>query len=159
MNYLTGLGHRRIGHITGRLQLVSGNQRLQGYKDGLAKAGISVDEALIEIGDFSFERAEEAAYKLLSLQNRPTAIFVANDVPAAGVYQAANGLGLKIPDDISIIGFDNLRNASLMNPPLTTVDQYISEMGRIATEMIVKLINGEKLQSNLHVIQTNLNVL
>jgi LacI family transcriptional regulator len=82
MNYLTGLGHRRIGYITGRMELVSSNQRLQGYKDGLAAAGIPLSEDLIEIGDYSTEMAASCAHKLLSLPDRPTAIFAASLPPS-----------------------------------------------------------------------------
>lgn len=158
MNYLTGLGHHRIAHITGRLNLISSNQRLQGYKDGLVAAGIPLAEELIEIGDYMIDMAVKGARKLLSLNEPPTAIFAANDATAAGVYQAAKEAGLRIPEDLSVVGFDNLRDAAFMIPALTTVDQFMAEMGTIATEMIVKLINGEKLERNLHVIQTLLIV-
>ena len=145
MNYLTGLGHRRIGHIAGEMKLVSASQRLQGYKDGLAAAGIPLDEDLIEIGDYTTETAVICARKLLSLPDRPTAIFAANDMSAMGVYQAARDFGLQIPEDLSVIGFDNLREAAYLTPPLTTIDQSIEKMGAMATEMIVKLVRGESL--------------
>ena len=161
MNYLTGLGHRHIGHITGELKLVSANRRLQGYKDGLAAAGIPLDETLIELGDYTTETAVLRTRKLLSLPNRPTAIFAANDNSAMGVYQAAKELGLHIPGDLSVIGFDNLRETAYLNPPLTTIDQSIEEMGAIATEMIVKLARGESLPNpagdgNLYKVPTRL---
>lgn len=145
MNYLTDLGHRRIGYITGRMELISSNQRLQGYKDGLAAAGIPVDDDLIEIGDYTTDTAAIRARKLLSLPDRPTAIFAANDMSAMGIYQAAGELGLQIPGDLSVIGFDNLREAVHLSPPLTTIDQFIEKMGAMATEMLVKLVNGESL--------------
>jgi LacI family transcriptional regulator len=148
MNYLTSLGHRRIGYITGRTELASSNQRLQGYKDGLAAAGIPLDEDLIEIGDFMPETAAICACKLLSLPDRPTAIFAANDMSAMGVYQAARECGLTIPGDLSVVGFDNLREAAGFNPPLTTVDQFIEKTGTMATEMLVKLVKGESLPIN-----------
>ena len=109
MNYLTGLGHRRIGFITGRLDLVSARVRLQGYKDGLAAAGISIEEALIQVGDYTTETAVECTRALLSLENPPTVIFASNDMSAMGVYQAARGMGVRIPEDLSVIGFDNIR--------------------------------------------------
>ena len=148
MNYLTDLGHRRIGYITGRMELASSNQRLQGYKDGLAAVGIPLNEDLIEIGDYMTETAVICARKLLSLPDRPTAIFAANDMSAIGVYQVARELGLQIPGDLSVIGFDNLREASSFNPPLTTIDQFVEKMGTVATEMLVKLVNGESLPIN-----------
>ena len=148
MNNLTGLGHLRIGHIAGEMKLISANQRLQGYKDGLLAAGIPFDEDLIEIGDYTTETAVICARKLLSLTDRPTAIFAANDVSAMGVYQAAKEFGLQIPGDLSVIGFDNLHEAAYLNPPLTTIDQSIQKMGTIATEMLVKLMKGETLPIN-----------
>jgi len=162
MKYLTGLGHRRIGHIAGSMELISANQRLQGFKDGLAAAGIPLDEDLIEYGDYTTETAVACVHKLLSLPDRPTAIFAANDMSAIGVYQAARELGLQIPGDLSVIGFDNLREAASLNPPLTTIDQAIEQMGTIATEMLVKLVEGESLPINptdeghLHKIPTQL---
>jgi LacI family transcriptional regulator len=162
MNYLTGLGHRRIGYITGRMELVSSNQRLHGYKDGLAAASIPLNEDLIEIGDFSTEMAVICTRKLLSLPERPTAIFAANDMSAMGVYQAARELGLQIPGDLSVIGFDNLHEAAHLNPPLTTIDQSLEKMGIIAMEMLVELVKGKSLpinpaqEGNLHKIPTQL---
>jgi LacI family transcriptional regulator len=156
MQYITDLGHRRIGFITGREELVSSKRRLQGYRDGLAAAGIPVDEALIKNGDYSAQTAVGCAQSLLSLDNPPTAIFAANDRSAMGVYQVAAKLGMHIPDDLSVIGYDNSLDASLANPKLTTVDQYVPEMGFIAVEMIVKLINGQPLENDLHKIQTQL---
>ena len=148
MSYLTDLGHRRIGHIAGEMKLISANQRLQGYKDGLAVAGIPLNEDLIEMGDYTTETAVICARKLLSLPERPTAIFAANDVSAIGVYQAARELGLQIPGDLSVIGFDNLREAAQLNPPLTTIDQSLEKMGIIATEMLVELVKGKSLPIN-----------
>jgi LacI family transcriptional regulator len=148
MNYLTGFGHRRIGHIAGEMKLVSANQRLQGYKDGLAAAGLPLDEDLIEIGDYTTETAVICARRLLSLPDRPTAIFAANDMSAMGVYQVAGELGLQIPGDLSVVGFDNLRESASLKPPLTTIDQSIEQMGTIATQMLVKLVKGESLSEN-----------
>jgi LacI family transcriptional regulator len=156
MNYLTGLGHRRIGHITGRMELVSANQRLQGYKDGLEAAGIPYDETLVKIGDYVEDTAFQCAQMLLSLQGRPTAIFAANDMSAMGVYRAAKAAGLQIPQDLSVIGFDNLRESAFTLPALTTVDQFLEEMGAVATVMLERLINNEKLPHKLQVIQTQL---
>ena len=162
MNYLTDLGHHRIGHIAGEMKLISANQRLQGYKDGLDAAGIPLNEELIEIGDYTTETALICARRLLSLADRPTAIFAANDMSAMGVYQAARELDLQIPRDLSVIGFDNLHEAAYLNPPLTTIDQFLEKMGTIATEMIAKLVKGEHLPINpaeeghLHKIPTQL---
>lgn len=158
MKYLLSLGHRRIGHITGRLDLFSANERLQGYKDSLAAAGIPYDPELVAIGDYTPEIGEKCAYDLLTLPHPPTAIFAANDASALGVYHTAEMLGLRIPQDLSVVGFDNIHESAFMIPPLTTVDQFLVDMGVIATEMIVKLINGEELPSQSHIIQTQLRI-
>jgi LacI family transcriptional regulator len=158
MTYLTGLGHRRIGHITGRLELVSACDRLQGYKDGLAAAGIPLDENLVQVGDYTTETAEECARVLLSLKDPPTAIFAANDMSAMGVYKVARVAGVWIPQDLSVVGFDNLQESTFMNPPLTTVDQFITEMGTMATEMIVKMVKGGEQEKTLIKISTQLVV-
>jgi len=156
MEYLVGLGHSRIGHITGRLELVSAMRRLQGYKDELTAAGIPIDEELIRVGDYTTETAVGCTRMLLGLQNPPTAIFAANDMSAMGVYIAAKETGVRIPEDLSVVGFDNLRDATYLDPPLTTIDQFVTEMGTVATEMVVKFINGDSMEGNLHKFQTQL---
>jgi LacI family transcriptional regulator len=158
MSYLMDLGHRRIGFITGRLELVSAIRRLKGYKDSLVKASIPLEEQLIQIGDYHTETAVECTRALLSLKDPPTAIFASNDMSAIGVYQVAGEFGLHIPDDLSVMGFDNLRETEFLQPALTTISQYIPEMGYLATELVVKLIKGEELEDKLHKIQTQLVV-
>ncbi len=158
MEHLLGLGHKRIGHISGRHDLVSAMRRLQGYKDSLQEVGIPIDESLVQIGDYTAETAVKCTHALLALHDPPTAVFAANDMAAMGVYQAVHEARLKIPDDISVVGFDNLRDVVFLDPPLTTVNQFVPEMGKIATEMIVKLINGESLEQDLYKIQTGLVV-
>jgi len=156
MSYLMGLGHRRIGFITGRLELVSACHRLQGYKDGLAAAGIPLDDELIQISDYTTETAFTCSQKLFALSTPPTAIFASNDMSAVGVYQAAQEAGLSIPGDCSVIGFDNLREATYLKPALTTIDQFVSKMGKMAVELVVKLIQGDIPECNLHKIPTRL---
>jgi LacI family transcriptional regulator len=158
MEYLISLGHRRIGFIGGRPELQSAVRRLQGYEDGLRQANIPIDPALIQAGDFTTERGFMCAQKLLGLSDPPTAIFAANDQSAIGAIQAANQAGLRIPDDLSVVGFDNIPEAGFMSPGLTTVDQFIDRMGYVATEMLIDLIQGEMLESNLHKIPTQLIV-
>jgi LacI family transcriptional regulator, galactose operon repressor len=154
MNYLLALGHRRIGFISGRAELESSNRRLKGYRDALLNAGLSIDEELIASGDYTTETGVKCAQELLSLENPPTAIFASNDQTAMGVYQVAQERGLRIPNDLSVIGFDNIMESRYMG--LTTVDQFISEMGFVATQMLIKLINGEPLDSQTFKMQTQL---
>lgn len=154
MNYLLGLGHRRIGIISGRAELESSNRRLKGYRDALEKAGIAVDEALIAPGDYTTETGAKCAQELLALNGPPTAIFASNDQTAMGVFQVAGELGLRIPEDLSVIGFDNISESRYMG--LTTVDQFISEMGFVATQMLFKLINHEPLADQTYKMKTQL---
>lgn len=154
MKYLFELNHRRIGFIGGRPELESAARRLQAYRDALAGADIAVDENLIRSGDFTTSTGLVCAHQLLSLESPPTAIFASNDQAAQGVFQAARELGLRIPDDLSVIGFDNIPESEYMN--LTTIDQFIGEMGYIATNMLIALINGESLSETTVRVPTKL---
>ncbi len=154
MNYLLKLGHRRIGFISGRTELESSRRRLKGYREALEKAGLSVDESLIASGDYTTKTGIGCSRELLSLDNPPTAIFASNDQTAMGVYQVAQELDLRIPEDLSVIGFDNIMESKYMK--LTTVDQFIYEMGYMATQMLIKLINDEELDSQTYKMQTKL---
>ena len=154
MEYLIGLGHRRIGFITGRQNVGSAERRLKGYKDALTNAGIELDEKLITYGDFTQKTARKCARQLLALDNPPTAIFAANDQSAIGVYEASEELGIRIPADLSVVGFDNISEAKQIG--LTTVDQFLADMGYIAVQMLIKLINGESLELEIHKMPTKL---
>jgi LacI family transcriptional regulator len=156
MNYLLGLGHRRIGFICGRPEIGSAGRRLLGYRDALSNAGIEVDEDLIVPGDFTTPSGRERGIQLLSMENPPTAIFAANDQSAIGVYQAADELGLRIPDDLSVVGFDNISEAKYLG--LTTMDQCLADMGYVAIQMLIKLINHETLDEQIHKMSTKLVV-
>ena len=156
MEYLIDLGHRRIGFITGRQGLVSSNHRQQGYIEALEQAGLPVDVALIQQGDYTRENGFRCAQHLFNLPHPPTAIFAANDQSALGVLDAANAAGLHVPDDLSVVGFDNIPLAMCSVPGLTTVDQSVSEMGYVATTMLIKLIKGETLDEPLCKIPTRL---
>ena len=154
MEYLIGLGHRRIGYISGRSELMSAERRLSGYRDALKKAGFPIDEELIASGDYTTKTGIQCGQKLLSLENPPTAIFASNDQMAMGVYQIAKEMGLRIPYDFSLIGFDNIPESEHLG--LTTVDQFISEMGYAATQMLIKLINDVPLEDYTYKMQTRL---
>lgn len=156
MEYLIGLGHRRIGFIGGRPELQSAVQRLQGYKDGLRKAGISLDPRLIQAGDYTEETGFKCAKRLLSLPKPPTAIFAANDQSAIGVLRAAHEAGLDVPADLSVVGFDNIPEATYVRPALTTVDQSIDRMSYMAAKILIGLIRGEALENNPYEVSTQL---
>jgi LacI family transcriptional regulator len=155
MDYLLSLGHRRIGFICGRPEIGSAERRLKGYRDSLKQAGIEVDEDLIaHEGDFSTKTGHICALQLLGLKDPPTAIFAANDQSAIGVFEAAEEMGLRIPEDLSVVGFDNISEAKYLD--LTTVDQFLSEMGYIATQMLIKMVNNEALDVHVHKVPTHL---
>jgi LacI family transcriptional regulator len=154
MEYLLGLGHRRIGFISGRAELESSTRRLNGYRDALERAGLPVDEALIVPGDYTTETGAKCTQQLLALDNPPTAIFASNDQAAMGVFQVAEAMGLRIPEDLSVIGFDNIPESRYMG--LTTVDQFISEMGFVATQMLIRLINDQPLDESTYKMKTQL---
>jgi LacI family transcriptional regulator len=138
--YLIELGHRRIGVITGVMDLGCAVDRLDGYRAALAEFGIPEDPALISYGDFFRPAGFAGARALLSLPDPPTAIFASNDEMAFGVMDAARDHGLRIPDDLSIVGFDDIPQADMVYPGLTTVRQPLEQMGRVATQMLLRLI-------------------
>ncbi len=156
MQYLIDLGHQRIGFIGGRTDLHSGIQRRQGYKEALRQAGLAVDPDLIQDGDFTTPTAVVCTRRLLNLPDPPSAIFAANDQSAFGVYSAAREVGFHIPDDLSVVGFDNIPDAAYSQPALTTVDQFVSEMGFAAIQLLMNLIQGNLRESNLTTIPTQL---
>ncbi len=149
MEYLIQLGHRRIGFIGGRTDLQSALRRFQGYKDGLCRANLPLEQVLIQPGDYTRESGYTGAQKLLSLSDRPTAIFAANDQSAIGVIHAAQEMGLRVPEDLSVAGFDNIPEAGYIGGGLTTVDQFIDKMGYIAVEMLLKLIEDKPVEKLL----------
>ena len=149
MRYLINLGHRRIAFISGRYDLQSAISRLRGYQDGLTQAGIPIDPNMIMQGDFTADSGFKCAAQLLNLPEPPTAIFAANDEMALGVYQAARDAGFSIPEDLSVVGFDNIPEAAQCEPGLTTIHQPMQEMGKIAVQMLLKLIEGEPLEEGI----------
>jgi LacI family transcriptional regulator len=154
--YLIDLGHRRIGFIGGRPELQSAAQRLQGYKDALLRAGLPVVPDLIQTGDYSTEMGFLCAQRLLNLSDPPTAVFAANDQSALGAIKAAQEAGLCVPADLSVVGFDNIPQPAHVGPRLTTVDQFIERMGYVATMMLIRLIHGEPLESEVYEMPTQL---
>ncbi|WP_188150807.1 LacI family DNA-binding transcriptional regulator [Teredinibacter waterburyi] len=152
VDYLISLGHRRIGLITG----LKGNphtiDRLKGYKQALSEAGIPFDETLIAEGEFLIWSGVNAANTLCKLPNRPTAIACMNDEMAIGAIQAIKSHDLKVPGDISVTGFDDISYSRYCDPPLTTISQPADDMGSIAVDILLRLIEGETLDEEEHVL-------
>lgn len=150
-DHLIALGHTRIGFISGPGGYASTVERKAGFFEGLKAAGIELPGAYRLEGAYTFESGYQAACQLLALPERPTAIFASNDEMATGVYRAALERGLKIPGDLSLIGFDDSPIASWISPPLTTVRMAISDMGRAAADCLLSDENERlvELESSL----------
>jgi LacI family transcriptional regulator len=144
IRHLLELGHRRIGVITGALDIAASHERLAGYRASLTEFGLAPDDSLIVEGDFTQARAIEAARTLLMLPKRPTAIFASNDVSAFGVLQVAREKGVNVPEQLSVVGFDDIPHAAESRPPLTTVRQPLEEMGRLAARMLLAAMHASE---------------
>jgi LacI family transcriptional regulator len=138
--HLLRLGHRRIAAITGPAGWCATEERLIGYRGALTRAGIPLDPALEIESNFEIGGGYEAAERLLDSPSPPTAIFAFNDNLAVGVLQAARLRGLGVPADLSLVGFDDSEHAPLVTPPLTSVRQPLTEMGRMAVTLLVRLL-------------------
>ena len=156
IDYLVKLGHKRIGFIGGRADLQSAGRRRQGYLDGLARAGIEPVPHLMLDGDFTVDAGYRCARILLKLPDRPSAIMAANDDTAVGALQAAADAGIAVPEELSIIGFDNVPAAAVAKPALTTVDQSIELMGYTATKLLMDMLQGREITEQLVKIPTKL---
>lgn len=140
--HLIKIGHRRIGLITGRLNISTSRDRKVGYEQALEAGDIAVDATCMRIGDYKQASGATLAEELLALPNRPTALFVANNLMAVGAIEAIHRRKLKIPDDIAIIGFDDLPWADALDPPLSVVRQPAYEVGRAAAELLLKRLGN-----------------
>jgi LacI family transcriptional regulator len=147
MQHLLDLGHRRIGMITGPRGWVATEDRRRGYLAALASAGIVPDPALERSSNFEIAGGVEAAVDLLQLPDAPTAIFAFNDNLAIGVLQAARALGLRVPGDLSVVGFDDVEHATIVTPTLTTVRQPLAEMGRTAVSLLMRILAGQRVET------------
>jgi len=145
--YLIDLGHKRIGCITGPLYISNAIERLEGYKRALVDNEIEVDNRLIFEGDYKINSGIIGAEKLL--EHEVTAIFASNDLMAYGAYKAIRSYGYKIPDDISVVGFDDIQLSQILEPQLTTIRQPAYDMGLAAARMLIKLVEGKKLKKKI----------
>ncbi len=145
--HLIGLGHRRIAMITGPDDMMCSRARVSGFRSAMEQAGLEVDEDLVVAGDFHREDGVEQGHRLLSRPDRPTAIFAGSDLQAFGVYEAARALGLRVPDDVSVVGYDDLQVSQWVGPPLTTVRQPLTEMAEQATRLVLQLRGSERQET------------
>jgi LacI family transcriptional regulator len=142
VEHLVSLGHRRIAALSGRPQLVCSQERVEGYRAALGRAGIPVDERLVQFGDFRPTGGRLGTRAMLDLPDPPTAIFAGSDMQAFGVYQEAGARGLRIPEDLSVVGFDDIALSELMTPQLTTVRQPLARMAAEAVRLLLAAGDG-----------------
>jgi len=140
IEHLAGHGHTRIGAVTGRNLVCTSTERSDGYRLGLQRSGLTYDENLIVTGDSAATSAEDAVRRLLALPGPPTALFVANNHMTIGVMRALNSLGIKVPQDLALVAFDDFEWAALFQPRLTAIAQPIQEIGVQAVQMLMALI-------------------
>lgn len=156
--YLLELGHRRIATITGQPHVTSGVERLKGFKRALREAGVNIAPEYIQEGRFDRLSGYEKGLMLLQFSPRPTAIFAANDLIALGVLGALREMGLRCPEDVSLVGFDDQEMASFTNPALTTVAQPAYQMGARAAALLFERLHGENVPAQQVVMKATLRV-
>lgn len=154
--HLLRLGHRHIATVTGPLGMMAGHDRLEGYRQALEARGVSVDEELIAPGDFTEDGGRAAMRRLLD--HNPTAVFVASDTMAVGAMKAIKEAGLRVPEDIAVVSFDDLPVASIVEPPLTTVRQPIQRLGSTAVDILLNLIEHQGEGTQKVILPTELVV-
>lgn len=145
VDYLISLGHRRIGVITGLKENLHTEDRFTGYLQSLEEAHIELDKSLIAEGDFTMWSGLNAAGYFCRMKDKPTALVCMSDEMAFGAMQTLKTYGIKVPDDISVTGFDDIKNAKYYNPALTTIAQPSKEMGTVAVDTLLRIVEGEKL--------------
>ncbi|GGK90261.1 LacI family transcriptional regulator [Sphaerisporangium melleum] len=156
--HLLELGHRRIGMIGGPAEMLCSRARIDGYRAALETAGLPVDPELIRYGDFLVDSGHKHGKAFLELPDPPTAIFAGSDMQAFGVFEAVRRAGLRVPDDLSVVGFDDLPLARSAWPPLTTVRQPLEEMAALATRMALEISRGDSLETRRVELATDLLV-
>jgi LacI family transcriptional regulator len=154
--YLIKLGHKRIGFITGSMDLGAATDRMDGYKSALRTYHIPEDPDLIYEGTFDQPAGYAGASTLLDLGDIPTAIFASNDVMAMGAMDAVRNRGLRVPEDISILGFDDIPQSAMVRPALTTVRQPLEQMGRVATQMLIDILSDPEKETDQMKLPTEL---
>lgn len=157
MDYLRSLGHSKIGFITGLLDSAVGKDRINGYLACLKRYGFNIDDQqLIYQGDYSYASGASGTKSLMTRSPAPTAILCANDTMAIGAIKTIFEMGLSVPDDVSIVGFDDIAVASQIFPPLTTVAAPVTDIAKNAIEILVSMINGEPLSAAQIALPTRL---
>jgi len=156
VEHLINLGHRRIGHLGGRMRLTSGRERYEGYQQAMKNRNLPVSEGWVRFGDHRHESGYSRALELLDERNTPTAWFIANNMMTLGALNAIHDRGKRIPDDIAIVGFDDMPWAISLNPPLTVVAQPTLDIGYRAANMLLERIDKPDLPPRTEILETKL---
>jgi LacI family transcriptional regulator len=156
--HLLSLGHRRIAYVGGPRSAMCNQARMHGYRGAMEAGGVPVPQGYVRTGPFRYQDGVVTATALLELADRPTAVFAASDEIALGVIEAARAQGRRVPEDLSVVGFDDTQIARLGSPPLTTIRQPLQDMGRVALRTALRLAAGEKVDSNHVELATELVV-
>jgi LacI family transcriptional regulator len=146
-DHLLALGHRRIAHISGPRGWAATEERIEGYQAALAAAGVLPSSEFLAEGDFEMRGGHVAARRLLELADPPTAVFASNDNMAVGVLRAARERGLSVPEELSVVGFDDAEAAQIVTPTLTTVRQPLAELGRTAVSLLMRLVERQRVEA------------
>ncbi|WP_236985465.1 LacI family DNA-binding transcriptional regulator [Marinagarivorans cellulosilyticus] len=158
VDYLVSLGHTRIGCLTGLRENPHSMERLAGYRQALEAAGLEYSEQYVSEGDFTLGSGQDAAKKIMCQAKPPTALFCMSDQMAMGAIQALQAQGVQIPQQVSIVGFDNIAYAEFWHPTITTVSQPAEEMGKRAVDMLVSIIEGKEFTHESKILPTQLIV-
>lgn len=158
VNHLLASGYRRIACISGPLSTTTGSERLLGYRRALEEAGVEIDDALIRVADFREQGGRQAAHELLALEAPPDAVFIANNRMTAGALEAIEEAQLAIPDEIAVIGYDEISWAPLLRTALTTVSQPAYDLGHESARLLLSRLNGYAGAARTVVLPTSLNV-
>jgi LacI family transcriptional regulator len=142
VEHLVSLGHRRIATIAGPMETRPGRDRLRGYRDALRDAGLAFRDEYVGMGDFYLDSGVRAAAELLALDEPPTAIAAASDLMAVGALRAASAAGARVPDDLSVVGFDDIMLAAHLEPALTTIRQDKAGLGAAAARALLARVDG-----------------
>ena len=156
--HLIQMGHQKIAHISGRINGVLGRDRLKGFKQALLTHQIEVDPSYIQEGDTTLNSGFNQMQKLLALEVSPTAVFAFNDETALGVLKAVREHGLSVPEDVAVVGFDDLEISTVVTPPLTTISQSRYEIGKKAAGLLVDLMANKEIEQKRFIMKDKLVV-
>lgn len=155
-NYLISMGHSRIAYVSGPWNQLASRERCEGYKQALAAAGIPLEQGYVKTGNWGPESGHNAAAELFASEPAPTAVFSANDAMAFGAMQAIRERGLRIPEDVSVVGCDDHSACPFVSPPLTTVSLPLQELASLATRLLIERVDGLRTRKELTVLKPGL---